>query len=119
MDVLKKYTSDQELNAEFFAAISSDGQAAELVKNTKGKHCVVSGTQVEPVVTLADGPAPRVKLGGKTNAVPPCPKACVTFSTWLVGTTMLCAPFSGPAAWACALTMGLLGLMPNLNKACK
>lgn len=119
MDVLKKYTSDQQLNAEFFAAISSDEQAAALVKNTKGKHYVVSGTQAEPVITLADGPVPRAKIGKTVNAMPACPKAWVAFSAWLIGTSMLCAPFSGPAAWACALAMGLLGLMPDFNKACK
>lgn len=119
MDVLKKYTSDQELNAEFFAAVSTDEQAAALVKNTKGKHYVVSGTQADPVVTLVDGPVPRAKLGVVTNGMPACPKAWVAFSAWLVGTTMLCAPFSGPAAWACAVAMGLLGLMPDFNKACR
>lgn len=119
MDVLKRYTSDQSLNAEFFAAISTNEQATALVKNTKGKHYVVAGTQEEPDVQLVEGSVPRTIVGASPMAMLACPKAWVAFSAWLVGTTMLCAPFSGPAAWACALAMGLLGLMPDFNKACK
>lgn len=119
MDVLKKYRSDQELSAEFFAAISSDEQAAELVKNTKRKHYVVSGTPGRAGRDVGGRAGAQGEAGVKTNAMPACPEAWVAFSAWLVGTTMLCAPFSGPTAWACALTMGLLGLMPDFNRACK
>lgn len=119
MDVLKRYTSDQSLNAEFFAAISTDAQATALARNTAGKHYVISGTQDDPRAQLVDGAVSREGPGGVTPmTMPACPKAWAAFAAWLVGTTMLCAPFSGPAAWACAAAMGLMGLMPDFNRAC-
>lgn len=112
VQVLNKYTADPELNAQFFAAISTDEQAAALVENTRGKHYEISGTMDNPEVKLAPG-API-----ETRAAPACGKAWAAFAAWLAGTTMLCAPFSGPAAWACAVSMGFLGLMPDFNTAC-
>lgn len=119
--VLQQTTTDYKVNLDFFAAISTDQQAADLVVNTAGKHYVVSGTQENPDVQLVAGEASdAADLGvNAKSAMPRCAKAWAAFSAWLVGTTLLCAPFSGPAAWACALTMGLLGLMPDFNKACK
>jgi hypothetical protein len=121
--VLKKTTPDYQRSLDYFAAISTDQQAADLVANTAGKHYVISGTEQNPDVKLVDGEATDdstnpTKAESLPQEMPRCGKAWAAFSAWLTGTTMLCAPFSGPAAWGCAAAMGLLGLMPDFNKAC-
>ncbi len=123
MQVLRKTTPDHQRSLDYFTAISSDQQATDLVANTAGKHYVVSGAMQNPDVKLVDGKATDDSTNppGAKNLpqdMPRCGKAWAAFSAWLTGTTMLCAPFSGPAAWGCAAAMGILGLMPDFNSAC-
>ena len=123
MQILRKTTPDHQRSLDYFTAISSDQQATELVANTAGKHYVVSGTMQNPDVKLVDGKATDDSTNppGAKNLpqdMPRCGKAWAAFPAWLTGTTMLCAPFSGPAAWGCAAAMGTLGLMPDFNSAC-
>jgi|GEM_PF-3907940 hypothetical protein len=123
MQILRETTPDHQRSLDYFTAISSDQQASDLVANTAGKHYVVSGTMQNPDVKLVDGKATDDSTnppGAKDlpQDMPRCGKAWAAFSAWLTGTTMLCAPFSGPAAWGCAAAMGILGLMPDFNSAC-
>lgn len=118
MEVLRTTTGDPESALDFFAAVSTQEQAQAFAANTAGQHYVISGTEGEPTVVLAPGDPQVVDPGIQPMAMPACGKAWAAFAAWLAGTTMLCAPFSGPAAWACAVGMGLLGLMPDFNKAC-
>lgn len=119
MEVLKSTTPNVDESLSFFAAISTKDQVLKLVENTKGKHFEISGTEDNPSVTIASGEASFTKVGGMgTNAMPRCGKAWAAFSAWIAGTTLMCAPFSGPAAWTCAVAMGLLGAMPDFNDAC-
>lgn len=121
VQVLKETTPDYQKSLDYFTAISSDQVAADLVETTSGKHYVISGSEADPKVELVEGEvmddSSAISDSAKV-AAPRCGKAWAAFSAWLVGTTMLCAPFSGPAAWACAVSMGLLGLMPDFNDAC-
>lgn len=121
VQVLKETTPDYQKSLDYFTAISSDQVAADLVETTSGKHYVISGSETDPKVELVEGEvvddSSAISDSAKV-AAPRCGKAWAAFSAWLVGTTMLCAPFSGPAAWACAVSMGLLGLMPDFNDAC-
>ena len=118
--VLKKTTGDYQRSLDYFTAISTDQQAADLVAKTAGKHYVISGTMSNPDVRLVDGEVSETSSSADSlpQEMPRCGKAWAAFDSWLAGTTMFCAPCSGPAAWGCAVAMGFLGLMPDFNAAC-
>lgn len=122
MAILEENLDSPSEGLDFFAAVSTREQAELLVANTRGKRFVVRGTESNPDVRLVDAsPSGPSSAGSQTEpmAMPRCGKAWAAFSAWLAGTTMLCAPFSGPAAWGCAVAMGILGQMPDFNRACK
>jgi len=125
MEVLKESTPDPNEALDFFAAISTKDQAKTLVSNTKGKRFNISGSETNPSVKLVPREAskdilanPALGMVLMSTSMPKCGKAWTAFSAWLAGSTLMCAPFSGPAAWSCAVAMGLLGMMPNFNDAC-
>ncbi|WP_130865619.1 hypothetical protein [Acidipropionibacterium timonense] len=125
MAVLKKYTPNADEALDYFAAVSTKDQSQALVINTKGKHFEISGTEGNPSIALVPGEAVGDSFGATAQRVvlmstslPKCGKAWAAFSAWLAGSALMCVPFSGPAAFACAVAMGLLGAMPNFNDAC-
>lgn len=123
MAILSESTSKVSQSVDFYAAISTNEAVDHLVAITKNKHFEVSGDSDAPVVRIVEG-APQVAATSTSPhntapmSMPHCGKAWAAFAAWLAGTTMLCAPFSGPAAWACAVGTGLLGLAPDFNNAC-
>lgn len=117
MDVLTGTTPNPAEALDFFAAVSTQAQADAVVAHTEGKRFVISGTEENPSVQLAAASSGESIMPNSTP-MPRCAEAWAAFAAFLAAQTMLCVPFSGPAAWACAVAMGLLGLMPNFNDAC-
>jgi hypothetical protein len=117
MGVLTGTTSSPAEVLDFFAAVSIQDQADAAVAHTEGKQFVISGTEENGSAQLVAASSGESVMPNSTS-MPRCAEAWTAFVAFLAAQTVLCVQFSGPAAWACAVAMGLLGLMPNSNDAC-
>jgi hypothetical protein len=92
--IKKSNTGTTSLYLQFFAAVSTDKQVAKLLKKTKGKHFVVSGSQSEPKVVLVKNKthATSQNAGVEPFAIT-CWQGWVAFWAWWVGSEMTCVAF--------------------------
>jgi len=117
------------LYLDFFAAVSTSKQVNKLVKNTAGKHFVVTGTKSRPRVQLVPDSFDTRSLGPTLSPQEiTCWQGWVAFWAWWAGSEMTCAAFgaavgagmspTGPMAVAGGVIAGTAcsGLMAYLQE---
>ena len=120
MRLLRETVGDPQGAVEFFAATASQEDANRVVENTQGKVFVFSGegenTRVE-LVSNNSGMSTTLAMSGW----PKCGKAWAAAFAWIAASYGVCVPFGTlpPAAFACAVAMGVMSLMPDFNDVCK
>lgn len=99
VDIINRATaSHRSLYLRFFAAIVSQKKANRLVKATKGKHFVISGTADRPRVLLASNVSPNASSDARLDpTISPraitCWQGWLAFWAWWAGSEMTCVGF--------------------------
>ncbi len=99
VDIVNRATvSHRLLYLKFFAAIVSQKKENRLVRATRGKHFVISGTSRRPRVLLASDVSPNTSSNARLDhTVSPSEITCwqgwLAFWAWWAGSEMTCVAF--------------------------
>lgn len=117
--VVAKLTGDVDGALELMAAYSPSAQSAQRISDAlQGREIIIDESGVPELVTASSSPSGDISV----YAMPACGKAWAAAVAWVMANGAICVAFGvagGVPGMACAVALGLIGVLPNFNNACK